>query len=101
MSMVDLPAVNTPQFDWCETTLDRHPQPVPPIYQAEVPAKFIVHAALDGRRAKTVGSWNKVLVLVDSLFPMLGNQYAALGAWDAQMTSDPVGEDRRSTWKSP
>ena len=96
MSMVHLPAVNTPQFDWCETTLDRHPQPVPPIYQPEIPAKFIVDAALDGRRAKTVGSWNKMLVLVDSLFPTLGNQYAALGAWDAQMTSDPIGKDRRS-----
>ena len=101
MSMVHLPAVNTPQFDWCETTLDRHPQPVPPIYQPEFPAKFIVDAALDGRRAKTVGSWNKMLVLVDSLFPTLGNQYAALGAWDAQMTSDPIGEDRRSNLEEP
>ena len=101
MSMVHLPAVNTPQFDWCETTLDRHPQPVPPIYQPEIPAKFIVDAALDGRRAKTVGSWNKMLVLVDSLFPTLGNQYAALGAWDAQMTSDPIGEDRRSNLEEP
>jgi NAD(P)-dependent dehydrogenase (short-subunit alcohol dehydrogenase family) len=101
MSMVHLPAVNTPQFDWCETTLDRQPQPVPPIYQPEIPAKFIVDAALDGRRAKTVGSWNKMLVLVDSLFPTLGNQYAALGAWDAQMTSDPVREDRRSNLQEP
>jgi len=101
MSMVHLPAVNTPQFDWCETTLDRHPQPVPPIYQPEVPAKFIVDAALDGRRAKTVGSWNKMLVLVDSLFPTLGNQYAALGAWDAQMTSDPIRKDRRSNLREP
>ena len=101
MSMVHLPAVNTPQFDWCETTLDRHPQPVPPIYQPEIPAKFIVDAALDGRRAKTVGSWNKMLVLVDSLFPTLGNQYAALGAWDAQMTSDPIGEGRRSNLREP
>ena len=47
LSMVHLPAVNTPQFDWCETTLDRHPQPVPPIYQPEIPATFIVEAALD------------------------------------------------------
>ena len=37
LCMVHLPAVNTPQFDWCETTLDHHPQPVPPIYQPEIP----------------------------------------------------------------
>ena len=69
MSMVHLPAVNTPQFDWCETTFDRHPQPVPPIYQPEVAAKFIVEAALDGRRTKVVGSWNKVLVAAGRMFP--------------------------------
>ena len=40
LSMVHLPAVNTPQFDWCQTTMDRHPQPVPPIYQPEIPAKI-------------------------------------------------------------
>ena len=62
LSMVHLPAVNTPQFDWCQTTMDRHPQPVPPIYQPEIPAKFIVQAALDGRRSKVIGSWNKLLV---------------------------------------
>ncbi|HLI01109.1 MAG TPA: SDR family oxidoreductase, partial [Acidimicrobiales bacterium] len=59
ISMVHLPAVNTPQFEWCQTTLDRHPQPVPPIYQPEIPARAIVDAALDGRRSKIVGSWNK------------------------------------------
>ncbi len=39
-----------------------HPQPVPPIYQPEIPADWIVRAALDGRRAKIVGSWNKLLM---------------------------------------
>jgi hypothetical protein len=37
-----------------------------------------------------VGSWNKLLVAAGSLFPGLGNQYAALGAWDSQLTSEPV-----------
>ena len=82
LSMVHLPAVNTPQFDWCETTLDRHPQPVPPIYQPEIPARFILEAALTGRRAKVVGAWNKLLVVAGSLFPGLGNnlrQYRRMG----------------------
>jgi NAD(P)-dependent dehydrogenase (short-subunit alcohol dehydrogenase family) len=94
MSMVHLPAVNTPQFDWCKTSLDHHPQPVPPIYQPEIPAKYILEAALDGRRAKVVGSWNKMLVAAGSVFPGLGNQYAAMGAWDTQLTSEPVQPDR-------
>ncbi len=96
LSMVHLPAVNTPQFDWCETTLDHHPQPVPPIYQPEIPAKFIVDVAIDGRRSKIVGSWNKMLVLMDSLFPGLGNQYAAIGAWDTQLTDQTVSASRPS-----
>ncbi len=67
--MVHLPAVNTPQFDWCETTLDRHPQPVPPIYQPEIPARHIVDVALTGRRSKIVGSWNKLLGGAGSVLP--------------------------------
>ena len=39
MSMVHLPAVNTPQFDWCRSVFDRHPQPVPPIYQPDLSAR--------------------------------------------------------------
>lgn len=94
LSMVHLPAVNTPQFDWCATTLERHPQPVPPIYQPEVPARQIVAVALDGRRSKVVGSWNKLLVVMDSLLPGLGNHYAALGAWDSQLTTEPIRPGR-------
>jgi len=101
MCMVHLPAVNTPQFDWCETTMDHHPQPVPPIYQPEIPARFILDAALDGQRSQIVGSWNKMLVLVDSLFPTIGNQYAALGAWDSQLTDQPVAKDRPSNLRQP
>ena len=94
MSMVHLPAVNTPQFDWCENAMDKHPQPVPPIYQPEIPAKFILKAALDGRRSKVVGSWNKMLVAAGSVFPGLGNQYAALGAWSSQLTDKESDSDR-------
>jgi NAD(P)-dependent dehydrogenase (short-subunit alcohol dehydrogenase family) len=101
LSMVHLPAVNTPQFDWSQTTLDRHPQPVPPIYQPEVPARYILEAALDGRRAKVVGSWNKMLVLAGRLFPGLGNQYAAIGAWDTQLTDKPISADRPNNLRTP
>ncbi len=94
LCMVHLPAVNTPQFDWCATTMSHHPQPVPPIYSPEVAARFIVESALDGRRSKIVGSWNKLLVAAASVVPGLGNQYAALGAWSTQLTDEKVDPDR-------
>ena len=101
ISMVHLPAVNTPQFDWCQTAMSHHPMPVPPIYQPEIPAKFILDAALDGRRDKIIGSWNKMLVVIASLAPGLGNQYAAIGAWEAQLTSQPVRPDRPANLHHP
>lgn len=45
ITMVQLPAVNTPQFNWCRTKLPNHPRPVPPIYQPEVPAEAVYWAA--------------------------------------------------------
>ena len=94
MSMVHLPAVNTPQFNWCKTVFDRHPQPVPPIYQPEIPAKHILDAVLEDRHSKVVGSWNKVLVLAGRLFPGFANQYAALAAWESQLTDIPEPAER-------
>jgi NAD(P)-dependent dehydrogenase (short-subunit alcohol dehydrogenase family) len=101
MSMVHLPAVNTPQFDWCQTVFDDHPQPAPPIYQPEIPAKFIVEVALDGRREKVVGSWNKMLVAIARAAPGLANQYAAIGAWESQLTSQKIRHDRPSNLYEP
>ncbi len=101
LSMVHLPAVNTPQFDWCETTFDRHPQPVPPIYQPEVPARFILEAARTGRRSKVVGAWNKMLVAAGSIFPGFANTYASLGAWESQLTDRPISPDRQANLHQP
>jgi short-subunit dehydrogenase len=101
MSMVHLPAVNTPQFDWCQSVFDDHPQPAPPIYQPEIAAKFILEVALDGRRDKVIGSWNKILVMAAKLAPGLGNQYAAIGAWGSQLTNQKVRPDRPSNLYEP
>lgn len=101
MSMVHLPAVNTPQFDWCETTMAHHPQPVPPIYQPEVAAAAILQTALDGRRSKVLGSWNKALVVAGQLAPGFANQYAAQGAWGTQLTTMPIAPDRQVNLHKP
>ncbi len=101
MSMVHLPGVNTTQFNWCKSVFDRHPQPVPPIYQPEVAARAIVSAALEGRRSKVLGAWNQLLVVLASLFPGLATQYAAVGAWETQLTDQPVPKDRPANLWEP
>ena len=99
--MVHLPAVNTPQFGWCRTVFDRHPQPVPPIYQPELPARRILRAALSPRSDRIVGSWNGALVIMARLFPRFANQYAALSAWDGQLTDLPTDPNRPANIFSP
>ncbi|WP_426574599.1 SDR family oxidoreductase [Aquihabitans sp. McL0605] len=101
MSMVHLPAVNTPQFGWCRNQMDRHPQPVPPIYQPEVIARKIVAVVLDGRRTRVVGSWNRLVVLMGRLAPGLGNHYVARGAWESQLTSTPSDPSRPANLRHP
>jgi NAD(P)-dependent dehydrogenase (short-subunit alcohol dehydrogenase family) len=90
MGMVHMPAVNTPQFNWCLTTMKHHPQPVPPIYEPEQVARYVVRSALDGRRSKIVGSWNHLVVAAGRFTPGFGNHYAALGAWESQLTDQPI-----------
>jgi short-subunit dehydrogenase len=55
LTMVQLPALNTPQFTWSRAKLPRQPQPVPPIFQPEVAAEAVVWAALHPRREIMVG----------------------------------------------
>lgn len=99
--MVHLPAVDTPQFEWCLSRLPRHPQPVPPIYEPEVCAKFILEAALDGRRAKLLGSWNKLIVAGAKLAPSVLSHYAAKTGVSSQQTDQPTRADRPSNLFEP
>src|SRR5919106_1369834 len=55
ITIVQMPALNTPQFDWCMTRLPRHPRPVAPVFQPEVAAEAIVWAAHHRRRQVYVG----------------------------------------------
>lgn len=101
VGMVHLPAVNTPQFDWCQTDLDRRPQPVPPIYQPEVAAEAIVSCAIGGRRSKVLGAWNKVIVVAASVVPAVANHFAAITGRDSQLTDEPVAPDRPTNLRHP
>ena len=95
VTVVQMPAVNTPQFSWVRSRLPRHPQPVPPIYQPEVAARAIVRAASrPGRREYLVGASTKATVLANRLVPGILDRYLARAGFDSQQTSEPEPLDR-------
>ncbi|MBV9825425.1 MAG: SDR family oxidoreductase [Alphaproteobacteria bacterium] len=92
--MVHLPAVNTPQFDWALNKTGQRPQPVPPIYQPEVPARAIVDAALHPvRREVWVGLPTFKAIIANKLAPGLLDRYLAKSGYEGQLTSVPLAGD--------
>jgi NAD(P)-dependent dehydrogenase (short-subunit alcohol dehydrogenase family) len=90
VGMVQLPAVNTPQFSWVRTRLPRHPQPVPPIFQPEVAARAIVWAAERGVRELNVGAPTVLTRLANRLAPGLVDRYLARTGVEGQQTGEAV-----------
>ena len=101
VTMVQLPAMNTPQFSWVKSRLPRKPQPVPPIYQPEVAAEAIIYAAYQNRREMEVGIPTVVAVEGNKFFPGLMDRYLARTNYEAQQTDEPVEADRRDNLWSP
>jgi short-subunit dehydrogenase len=101
VSMVHLPATNTPHFSWVKSRLPRKPQPVPPIYQPEVAAEAIVWITDHNRREMEVGLPTVVAVEGNKLFPSLMDRYLARNGYDSQQTDDPVDPDRRDNLWEP
>ncbi|MDH2427514.1 SDR family oxidoreductase [Sphaerisporangium sp. TRM90804] len=94
ITMVQLPAVNTPQFDWVLSRLRRHPQPVPPIYQPEVAAQAIVYAAEHpSRREYWVGGSTVATIIGERLAPGLIDRYLGRTGVRSQQTDEkrPTG----------
>jgi NAD(P)-dependent dehydrogenase (short-subunit alcohol dehydrogenase family) len=101
ITMVQLPALNTPQFEWCETRLPNHPQPVPPIYQPEVAAEAIVWAAEHRRRELWVAGSAVKAILGNKIAPGLADRYLAKTGYSSQQTPQPVARDRPSNLYEP
>lgn len=94
ISMVQLPALNTPQFSWVKSRLPRKPQPVPPIFQPEVAADAIVHAAHHYRREWYVG-WPTVKAIVgNKIAPAIGDWYLARTGYESQQCDGAADPDR-------
>jgi NAD(P)-dependent dehydrogenase (short-subunit alcohol dehydrogenase family) len=93
-TMVQLPAVNTPQFDWLLNKLGRKAQPVPPIYQPEVVARTVVHAAdHPQRREYWCGETTALTLMANAVAPGLLDRYLARTGFDSQQTDEPNPSD--------
>jgi short-subunit dehydrogenase len=101
VTVVHLPAVNTPQFSWCRTRLSRHPQPVPPIYQPEVAAEAIYWAAHHKRREIFVGGSTVEAIYGQDVAPGFADWYLGRHGYDSQQTSQPVAADRPNNLFKP
>lgn len=101
LSIVQLPAVNTPQFGWVLSRLPNKPQPVPPIYQPEVIARAIAWAARHERRELYVGFSTIKAIAADRIAPRLADRYLAITGYESQQTQEPAEPNRKDNLWSP
>jgi NAD(P)-dependent dehydrogenase (short-subunit alcohol dehydrogenase family) len=101
ITMVQMPALNTPQFSWVKSRLPRKPQPVPPIYQPELAADAIVHAAHHYRSEWYVGGSTAVTIIGNQIAPDLGDWYLARNGYESQQYDGPVPPDRPNNLFEP
>jgi NAD(P)-dependent dehydrogenase (short-subunit alcohol dehydrogenase family) len=89
LCMVQLPAVNTPQFDWCVNKMDHALGPVPPIFQPEIIAEALHAVSLRPRREVYLG-WPSIKAIVgDKLAPGVADRYLASHGYSGQLTAEP------------
>jgi short-subunit dehydrogenase len=102
VTVVQMPAVNTPQFSWVKSRLPDKPQPVPPIYQPEVAARGVVYAAdRPGRREYWVGASTAATLLANKVAPALLDRYLARTGYSAQQTDEPDDPGRPDNLLEP
>lgn len=101
ITMVQMPAVNTPQFDWCATSLDKQPKPVGTVYQPEVAASAIVWASQAKRREVVVGASSSMAIMGEKLAPGLLDHYLARTAVSGQQGEEFIAADRPSNLWQP
>jgi NAD(P)-dependent dehydrogenase (short-subunit alcohol dehydrogenase family) len=100
--MVQLPALNTPQFLWSEAKLPNTPQPVPPIFQPEVAAKAIYWAATHPNTREPNVTWKTWLAINgDKLGPRFADWYLARTGFESQQTEEPLSPGRPSNLWDP
>ena len=94
ITVVHMPALNTPQFSWCKSNMRRKAQPVPPIFQPEVGAEAVYWAAHQHHREVFVGWPTARAIWAQRLLPGVLDHFAAKMAWDGQMYDGAPVRDR-------
>jgi len=94
VTVVHLPAMNTPQFSWCRTRLPRQPQPVPPIFEPEVAAEAIYWAAHHRRREVYVGGSTVKAIYGQEVAPGFADWYLGRTGYEAQQAPEPLPANR-------
>jgi NAD(P)-dependent dehydrogenase (short-subunit alcohol dehydrogenase family) len=94
LTMVQLPALNTPQFGWVKSRLPRKAQPVPPIFQPEVGAEAIYFAAHNPRREFYIGAPSVAVISINKLAPGLLDRYLARSGYDSQQYDGAEDQNR-------
>jgi short-subunit dehydrogenase len=94
ITMVQLPGLNTPQFDICRAKMPRRPRPVPPVYQPEVAADAIVWASENRRREVHVGGFTTAAIFANKIVPGALDRYLARTNYEAQQREEPADPSR-------
>jgi NAD(P)-dependent dehydrogenase (short-subunit alcohol dehydrogenase family) len=101
-TMVQMPALNTPQFGWVKSRLARKAQPVPPIFQPEVAARAIYYAAHHPeRREYYVGFSTVKAIFGNKLLPSFADHYLARNGYDSQQHDGPENPNRPNNLWQP
>lgn len=101
LSMVQLPAVNTPQFGWVRSRLPNKAQPVPPIFQPEVAADAIVYASRNKRRQVYVGFSSVKAIVGNKMMPGVGDWYLSRVGYESQQLDVPEDPNRPDNLFAP
>lgn len=100
-TIVQMPALNTPQFGWCKSRLPRKAQPVPPIYQPEVAARAIYYAAHHPEKREYYPAWSSVIAIFgNKIAPSYADHYLARTGYESQQYDGSQDPDRPDNlWK--
>jgi NAD(P)-dependent dehydrogenase (short-subunit alcohol dehydrogenase family) len=101
VTMVHLPAVNTPQFDWSKSRMENRAQPVPPIFQPELAAEAILWATEHTPKDFTPTFSAEKAIIAEKLIPEVADRFLAGQGYSAQQTSEPEDSQRANNLFEP
>lgn len=101
LTMVQMPALNTPQFNWARNKMSRRPQPLPPIFQPEIAAEAVVFAAHARRNEIWVGRSTVQAIIANKIAPRLLDRLLASKGYTSQLTDEPADPNQQDNLFEP